>query len=206
MVFDLPTLPAKISTGQRGEARLFAEITAKAFAKDPFNLWVFGKPNAMRPTFHVEAAHTYLPHGLCYRIGEQAAAMWMLPKTLGGRSTDIPMRAMPGLIMILLRYGGIGAVRRAAAADRAMKANKPTEPHLYLFTIGVTPDAQGQGFGHQLLSPLLRAADRAGLPIYLESSNPANHDFYAGHGFETHKIVYARPDAPPLETMWRYPQ
>lgn len=206
MVFDLPNLTETISTGQRGEARLFAEITAKAFADDPFNLWVFGGPDAMLPTFYVEAVHTYLPHGLCHRIGEQAAAMWMLPQTLGGRTTEIPFHAIPGLIITLLRYGGIGAVRRAMAADAAMKANKPTEPHLYLFTIGVTTDAQGQGFGHQLLSPMLRAADRAGVPTYLESSNPANHRFYAGHGFETHKMIYARPDAPPLETMWRNPQ
>lgn len=194
-------LPDDLTPCGPAQADRLADITADAFANDPFNLWVFGGPKGMRATFRTEARHLYTQYGACYTIGDEAGAMWMGPK---GRKT-LPGHILPGLIMDIARHSGFGAIRRAMQADKIMQQNKPREPYLYLFTIGVRPSAQGRGLGHRLLVPLLRSADEAGLPTYLESSNPANHDFYAGHGFKTKDWLYVRPDAPPLETMIREP-
>jgi ribosomal protein S18 acetylase RimI-like enzyme len=56
--------------------------------------------------------------------------------------------------------------------------------HWYLWVLGVQPDRQGQGFGGQLMAPILSQADRDGLPCYLETESERNVAFYRKHGFE----------------------
>jgi ribosomal protein S18 acetylase RimI-like enzyme len=195
-------LPDDHTVAGRSDAALIADITAQAFANDPFNQWVFGDIRTIHATFLTEARHIYAPHGICHHIEGKAATMWMTPNG----ASNLPLRAMPKLCANILRFSGVRSLRRALNTDAAMQAHKPKAPHLYLFTIGVIPSAQGQGLGHRLLAPMLRAADWANIPIYLENSNPANHKFYAGHGFKSQDMIYVQKDAPPLEAMWREPQ
>ena len=77
--------------------------------------------------------------------------------------------------------------------------------HLYLFTIGTRKAARGKGLGKTILRPMLDAADRAGLPCYLENSNPANSGFYMSHGFERMKLFEVGEGSPQMEAMWRDP-
>jgi hypothetical protein len=56
------------------------------------------------------------------------------------------------------------------------------------------------------MTPVTDAADRAGLPCYLENSNPANTGFYRANGFERVKLFEPGPGAPVLEAMWREPR
>lgn len=51
--------------------------------------------------------------------------------------------------------------------------------------IGVEPFHHGKGIGGALLAHTLALCDQAGLPAYLESSNPRNISLYQRHGFET---------------------
>jgi len=60
----------------------------------------------------------------------------------------------------------------------------PQEPHWYLPLVGVDPHAQGRGLGGALMRHALAQSDAAGLPAYLESSNPRNISLYRRHGFE----------------------
>ena len=46
------------------------------------------------------------------------------------------------------------------------------------------PAATGQGLGATLMKHALTIVDEAGLPAYLESSNPRNISLYERHGFE----------------------
>lgn len=202
MAFGLTDLPDDITVAGSHDAPLIAQITAQAFANDPFNQWAFGNVRGMNAAFQSMAHHIYAPHGVCHHIDGKAATMWMQ----AGGDSSLPLRAMPQLAVNILRHSGLTSLRRALLTDGAMHAHKPKQPHLYLFTIGVVPTAQGRGLGHRLLAPMLRAADSAGIPTYLENSNPANHSFYAGHGFESQHIIHVHQDAPPLEAMWRKPQ
>jgi len=59
----------------------------------------------------------------------------------------------------------------------------PMEPHWYLATLGVAPDARGRGVGRALLATLLERADRDALPCYLETDVAANLGFYEPAGF-----------------------
>lgn len=98
------------------------------------------------------------------------------------------------------------AFRSPLLAWGALRADRhhPHEPHFYLAAIGVDPAAQGRGLGSQLLQPVLDLCDEEQVPAYLESSDPANVDFYARHGFRTVEVVRL-PRGPMIHTMWRTP-
>lgn len=58
-----------------------------------------------------------------------------------------------------------------------------SQPHWYLWGLGVEPSRQHQGLGSLLIQPILARADRDGLPCYLETTNEVNVPFYQKHGF-----------------------
>src|SRR5690606_12687996 len=102
--------------------------------------------------------------------------------------------------------GTKGAAMRGRTAAETMEREHPKTPHLYLFTVGTRKAARGKGLGKTLMAPVLEAADRKGLPCYLENSNPANTGFYRSRGFERMKLFEPGPGGPPLEAMWREPR
>ncbi|MGI5940274.1 MAG: GNAT family N-acetyltransferase [Thermoleophilia bacterium] len=55
----------------------------------------------------------------------------------------------------------------------------------YLSIVGVLPQVQGRGIGSRLLQPTLLEADRAGVPIYLETFSPRSLRFYERLGFKS---------------------
>jgi ribosomal protein S18 acetylase RimI-like enzyme len=195
-------LPDGVRHARRADWRQLGDITGEAFAKDPVNLWVFGKPAALPAVFGQLAKHLYLPRGVCHIAGNEAAAMWIH----SAARRELGPLATLGLVWTLMRTASEGAAKRALAAGEAMAREHPRQPHLYLFTIGAREAARGSGLGRRLMAPMLRAADSAVLPCYLENSNPANTGLYMSHGFERMKLFEPGPGAPPLEAMWREPQ
>ena len=184
--------------------RRLADITANAFANDPVNRWIFGNERAIASCFRVLAREIYAKRGICHfaydtRGVPVGATMWAMSDTNQSLSTI----AQLSLALGVSRHGSSGALRRAQTAGEIMNKHHPKTPHLYLFTIGVVPSGRGKGFGHALLHPVLSACDAAGLPCYLENSNPANFGFYGAHGFEHVEHFAAGDGGPPLQAMWR---
>ena len=112
-----------------------------------------------------------------------------------------PGRTNPGLLDALrgglfdagLRLGPAGLrrlMRLTPTMDRAHHAVQPG-PHWYLFLLAVDPARQGQGLPAEVLAPVLSRADAEGLPVYLDTHNPANPAYYARHGFAeaVHDVV-----------------
>ncbi|MEL6349807.1 MAG: GNAT family N-acetyltransferase [Myxococcota bacterium] len=86
-----------------------------------------------------------------------------------------------------------------------LERGAPREPHLYIDSIGISPSAQGQGLGKQLMQHLLSTADSMHVPIFLENSRERNLSFYAKYGFTiTEKLTPFR-DGPTLWLMIREP-
>ncbi|WP_168194136.1 GNAT family N-acetyltransferase [Altererythrobacter sp. TH136] len=202
MDFPAIELGRDLERGGSSDARAIGDITADAFRDDPFNRWLFGRFAGMAGVFGALARHVYLPRGYCIRMGDEGAAMWMLP----GGDLEPPLRALPALYGAVLFGSTWGAKRRTDAAVAAMARHHPAFPHAYLFTIGVRPSARGKGLGRSLIQPVLDACDRAGVPAYLENSNPANRGFYRSCGFERQAMIDVMPGAPPLEAMLRPPR
>lgn len=184
------------------DATMLGDITSDAFRHDPFNAWLFRDFRAMEHTFHKMAKHVYAPRGVCHTVGNEAAAMWMMP----GGNRALPARTLPAIAAKVLRHGGPKAVRRVLSFDKAVDPRHPDGPHAYLFTVGVRPSMQGQGLGKRLLAPVLKACDAHGLPVYLENSNPANRGFYQGLGFVRTELFTILPGGEPLEGMVREAQ
>jgi ribosomal protein S18 acetylase RimI-like enzyme len=60
----------------------------------------------------------------------------------------------------------------------------PSETSWYLQAMSVHPRAQRRGVGTRLMTPALALADETNLPCYLQTSDPANIDYYRRFGFE----------------------
>ena len=200
-------VPAQgIETVGSESVRPLGDITADAFREDPFSRWLFGGFEPMRRTFTNMARHIYVPNGFCQILKEdgeaRAATMWLLP----GDTPDASPQKMLQIYWGMFASGGLGALKRGKAAGDAMEKRHPSEPHAYLFTVGVASAGRGRGLGRLLIEPVLAACDESGTMAYLENSNPANRRFYASLGFERVEIFHATADSPPLEAMQRLPR
>lgn len=195
-------LPDGMRRASQRDWRQLGAITAEAFHEDPVNLWIFGGTAPMKPVFSTLARHVYLPRGFCHISGDEGATMW------SHSSADRELGGLPlmGLVFALMTKGAKGAAQRGMTAAETMAREHPKAPHLYLFTIGTRKAARGKGLGKRLMAPVLAAADRDGLPCYLENSNPANTGFYRSCGFERMKLFEPGPGGPVLEAMWREPR
>ncbi|WP_084398772.1 GNAT family N-acetyltransferase [Henriciella aquimarina] len=195
-------LPETIRPATRADWRQLGDITAEAFAQDPFNLWIFGRARALKPLFRTMARDIYLKTGFCHLAEDSAATMWAMHDA----KQDFPPLSLARLIATQMVLARRGAMKRALAAADTMQAHHPKDPHVYLFTVGTRAAARGKGLGKAMLAPVLTAADRKGLPAYLENTNPANDGFYRSLGFERHGDFRVDETAPLVTTMWREPQ
>ena len=201
MQIDLTDTPLK--RAELRDWKTVADITGEAFADDPTNQWVFGKTASIRSMFRVMAREMYVPDGLCHLHPDGGATMWMPPGVESAPSQFGMMKFALGQLL----HGTPGAIKRGMALSDLMQKWHPKEPHMYLFTIGTTANARGKGVGKGLLHPVLSACDAAGMPVYLENSNPTNSGFYAAHGFERMGVFEVGGDGTPImEPMWREPR
>ena len=101
------------------------------------------------------------------------------------------------------------APERYAAYERLWtlfeEAHPHEPPHMYLSLLATHPDHRGHGIGQLLLAQDLARFDAAGLPAYLESTNPANDHRYVRAGFRPVGGFRAVIDGAPVTTMWRDP-
>ena len=99
------------------------------------------------------------------------------------------------------RASHLGLLRRGAggARDRA-------GAHWYLGVLATDPARQGTGLGRAVTTPMLAAADRAGLPAYLETASDPNVAIYRRLGFEVAREVDLPDGGPRCWLMRRDPQ
>lgn len=97
---------------------------------------------------------------------------------------------------------------RAAALESARQAlapHRPKGPVWFLATVGVDPQAQGRGLGAAVIRPGLEAAERAGVPAFLETSEADNVRFYERLGFTVTAEVPLPGGGPRTWCMLREP-
>ncbi|MGN6517548.1 MAG: GNAT family N-acetyltransferase [Rhizomicrobium sp.] len=186
------------------DARIIARLFAAAFATDPVMDWI-ARPGPKRPEglerfFYWLLQVRAIPYGHVWMAQDaSAAAAWLPPGT----------PASPGgffdqlrLIPMFVRLCGFPRLSRGSAMGDAMEKNHPHEPHFYLAFIATAPRFQGMGLGNALLEATIRKVDEAGMPAYLENSNPKNTRLYERAGFAARKSI-SPSGAPPLLAMWR---
>lgn len=83
----------------------------------------------------------------------------------------------------------------------------PNAHHLNI--LGTDSGMQGKGLGSKVIRVGIERADAAGVPCYLESSNPRNVPFYKRHGFKVVEEIYPLKNDPlvpgdgPVTTLMR---
>lgn len=185
-----------------GDASQIGRTLARAFDDDPMMRW-FLPADATREAglaryFATLFTRQYVHHGVCEHTAA-AAAYWVPP---GAQDKAVPdAETIAELVEIL---GDRAPLFQEAAA--AAVTHGPQEPHWYLAVVGADPAAQGQGHGAALLRSGLAKADADGLPVYLESSKPANLPVYEHFGFEVLGEVQLPGGGPALWPMRREPR
>ena len=83
----------------------------------------------------------------------------------------------------------------------------PTRPHCYACFLGVAVGRHGQRVGKDLADCLITEAQQRQLPIYCETQERSNVDWFLRLGFQIlHEGLEAFPGGPLTWTMWREPR
>ena len=184
-----------------------AQTLSDAFAVDPHVTW-FMRQDAGRDAARLAFFRQVIVREAAgaARIdrpaGGGAAAIWLPFERAGAQPLLTELRVLP----IILRASGLARFGRVLALRKDMDAHHPMDRrHAYLWFLGVAPAAQGRGVGSALLRAANARLDAEGLPAYLETGTRRNVALYERHGFAVISEHKARPDAPPMWSMWREP-
>ena len=79
-------------------------------------------------------------------------------------------------------------------------------PHHHLAILAVAPGRQSRGTGTALLHAHHATLDAAGMPAYLEASDPRTRRLYLAHGYEDHGLPIHLAGGPLMYPMWRNPR
>jgi len=191
-----------------GRDRALATVLA-AFATDPLLRWVWPgqeRYDGCAPTFF----------GLLLDLRIEAGEVWVAQPEYS-EDTAIGSVAMwdpPGGLYLPAAaerwarvHAGFTAAERAAWAfyDDALGVPASAGAHWYLGVLATDPGRQGTGLGRAVATPMLAAADRAGLPAYLETASDTNVAIYRRLGFEVAREVDLPDGGPRCWLMRRDP-
>ena len=165
-----------------------ASITsAAAFADDPTTDYLIPEPKKrgnLRYAFEyyfrlsvLDREETYTTSPLC-----EGVASWVRSESRGS-IINIVRAGWPGLP---LRCGWRSLIRETIMENRygSLRERLAPKPHIYLSTLAVAPEHQGQGYASRLIKPMLERLDREMVPAYVETQNLKNKAMYEHWGFE----------------------
>lgn len=191
--------PTAIVTAKRKDRDRLVDTIVLAFARDPVMRWANPEPHRYLTHFRSFAkasCERAFEHGSAHHTADFSGAdVWLPP------GIELDQEAMGQELEKTFEPARLKVV---FAIFEEMGRYHPTEPHWYLWMIGVDPAKQGLGYGKALLRHALERIDREGATAYLENSNPANTRLYEQHGFEVVGTVKVA-DAPLILPMLRRP-
>jgi GNAT superfamily N-acetyltransferase len=177
--------PVRLVDCQRNQA---AEVLVKAFQTDPAYTQLFPAPDERARSLRGLWRGVI---GYCLVYGEvyttpavSGAACWLSP---GNTKVTLWRTLRTGFLLprAVMRFDR-QARRRfmdVLAYMDGIHERLMSQPHWYLWALGVEPVHQGQGVGSALITPVLARADAARVPCYLETLDERNVPFYEKRGF-----------------------
>jgi ribosomal protein S18 acetylase RimI-like enzyme len=159
-----------------------AASLAAAFRDNPLNRAAIGGDAARRLRCNLAGMRALLP------VAQAGGEVWLAPENRGALVAAPPGRfpfapPSPWVELRTLVVQGLRARARWARSFEHLQARHPAEPHWYLATLGVHPEAQRRGIGRALVAHLLQRADAEACATYLETDRAANVPFYESFGF-----------------------
>ena len=179
------------------------KVIALAFADDP--VWGAALARTDGSTAHhldywrlfVEGA---TPQGMVYRSDDDAAVAVFIPPG-GEEMSEAQVDQLRAVVERNLAPDAQEAM--FALWDRFDESHPQAEPHAYLSLLALRPDLAGHGYGMAHLAADLSRWDAAGLPSYLESTNPRNDARYGRQGYRPIGEFRSVLDDAVVTTMWR---
>jgi GNAT superfamily N-acetyltransferase len=177
---------AEVRRADRSDVDVVSQVLADAFADYPWTRWtVDGEAHGERVQGLQRLAmeSLVLPYGEAWVAVDEAgdvvgAALWMLP------NGSVPASVFTEMGAEVARLEGS---RHAAsiAAEALVSPLRPVVPHYYLGAVGTRRDRQRRGYGASVIAPVLDRARAERAPVFLETSEMTNVEFYRRLGFVT---------------------
>jgi GNAT superfamily N-acetyltransferase len=185
------------------ETGVATEILVDAFYDDPTWSWAFPDPQRRRAQHRllwqafVDGAMRY--ETVWLNADATATAVWVPPE-----GTEMSPEQEADLMVAFAEVLSPDDLARVPDIMAAFEQAHPHhEPHFTLSLLGTLTTHRGQGRGLGLLAQTLTIVDDAGMPAYLEASNPANVALYERYGFERFGWFTLPGGGPDVVTMWR---
>ncbi|CAL9534662.1 hypothetical protein SUDANB121_04130 [Nocardiopsis dassonvillei] len=207
------TLARTVRTATMDDLPGVARVLGRAFHDDPLFRWLF--PDAMLRMSRTTRASALMAGFVHVPLGYSAlvearedpergpvvrgAALWSPPGGEEGGAAAA-LRSLPHWLEMV----GPARFPRVLRYFAALASHAPREPHWHLQVLGADPAVGRSGIGTLLLRAGLDRADADGVPVYLETMNPANVRYYTRFGFETIDTL-AEPGTPLTHLMLRPP-
>ncbi len=179
------------------------ESVASAFRGDPVWSVALAAADPSDPRLrdfwrlYVEGALRY--ETVFASAGCATVSVWIPPG--GTELSDEQEAAMHRLVEQWLDPVHVAAL--SALWERFEEHHPRQEEHAYLGLLATRPDQAGHGYGQEHLAHDLGRWDAAGVPTYLESSNPRNNDRYRRQGYRQIGAFETVLDRAVVTTMWR---
>ena len=172
-----------------------------AFAADPLLRWIL--PSADKYLNHSAGIFdgfggVAFDAGTAYQVADFAGVALWVPPSHAQHHDNEDAEFSSSLTQLVVPE----QMEEVATVLTQMQSYHPDYDCWYLPLIGVDPGHQGRGLGAQLMKYALASCDEAGLPAYLESSNPANISLYERFGFEVMGRIQTKT-SPPVHPMLR---
>jgi GNAT superfamily N-acetyltransferase len=156
------------------------QTVVAAFTADPLLRWVW--PDDAR---YADQARGFF--GLLLDLRMEAGEAWGVDGTAAVAMWDPPggLYVPPPAERWAAVQEGFSARERDqwATYDATMAVPADAGAHWYLGVLAADPTRARTGLGSAAVAPILAAADRAGLPAYLETASAVNLHFYRRQGF-----------------------
>ena len=92
-------------------------------------------------------------------------------------------------LQFVLKVTGIDGIGKALRREQYINQFHPKDQEfIYIWFIGLKKTEQGRGIGSAMLREVINISNKENLPIYHETSNEKNLNFYQKHGFEVYHI------------------
>lgn len=164
-----------MTTASAHDRTAVVDTVVAAFHADPAFRYFFADAGAFDQQAAAFAGYLFDRRvgrgGVWIAEGGASVAMWD-PPSGNGSAPALELELPPD------------ALGRIEVYERMVDSKLPKAPHWYLGVLATRPDRQGRGCGRAVMASGLRAAAAAGMPAYLETTNPANVDLYRRIGWE----------------------
>jgi ribosomal protein S18 acetylase RimI-like enzyme len=169
-----------------GELTEAARVLTDALVDDPG--WVAVVPAEKRRRrlahgYHAAMLRVTQRHGRPIYGAFAEGALAGVASTFAAGLYPPPTRTFFQYVPSFLRSGP-GPTIRGLRFSAIQERGHLDEPHLYLWFLGVDPARQRGGVGRALIAQVAEDAREQEVPVYLDTSNPANVPYYASNGFE----------------------